>query len=262
MKALAALLIAACLGLYAQTAERRKVNSPIAFYDDADVSEPGAANVSSYYSYVKVPAGRDISVPCTYVSLGLSRRVSFSGGLGYARSTFEDDSVNGIGDTYFGLKFLVAPERKRKPALAVKPMLEVLGRASIADNPLAPDRVNYILPFILQKSSDCCRAYYTAGYVSRGILFNSLALEWNGSSRVTPIVIFSASRLTRELALISSLGLNRSRSDLVAGAAIAVRPGMSVFANTGRSLGRIDLNSTRYQFTFGFSFNVRFWGEK
>jgi hypothetical protein len=80
--------------------------------------------------------------------------------------------------------------------------------------------------------------------------------------RVTPIAVVSASRLTRELGLISEFGLNRSRSDVVAGAAISLRPGWSVFANTGRSFGRMDLNSSRYQVTFGLSFNVRLWEEK
>ncbi len=79
---------------------------------------------------------------------------------------------------------------------------------------------------------------------------------------MTPVVIVTGSRLTRELALISEFGLNRSRSDVVAGAAVAIRPGWSVFANTGRSFGRIDSNSSRYQVTFGLSFNLRLWGKK
>ena len=255
-------LFAGCMSLWPQTAgERRKVSSPIAFYDDADVSTPGVVNISEYFSYIKVPAGRDISFPCTYFSLGINKRVSVSGGFGYARSLFEDIRVNGVGDTYLGVKFLVAPEKGRRPALALKPMVEVLGEPSIADNPLAPDRVNYVLPFVLQKSSDYYRVYYMAGYVTRGIVFNSVAAEWNGWSRVTPIAIVSASRLTRELALISEFGLNRSRSDVVGGVSVALRPGWSVFANAGRSIGRMDLNSTRHQVTFGLSFNVPLWGK-
>ena len=101
-------------------------------------------------------------------------------------------------------------------------MVEILGKASIADDPLA--------------------------------------FEWNGMSRVTTICVVSASGLTRELGLISEFGLNRSRSDILAGAAISLRPGCSVFANTGRSLGRPDLNSSRYRVTFGLSFNIGLWG--
>ena len=251
------------MGLWAQPAgERRRVSSPIAFYDDADLSTPGMLNLSEDFSHAKVPAGRDISFPCIYFSLGINNRLSVSGGSGYARSLFESTNVNGVGDTYLGLKLLVAPERKRRPALAFKPMIEILGEPSIADNPLAPDRVNYVLPLVLQKSSDDYRVYYMAGYVTRGIVFNSLAFELNRWNRVTPIVIVSGSRLTRELALISEFGLNRSRSDVVAGAAVAIRPGWSVFANTGRSFGRIDLNSLQYQITFGLSFNLRLWGKK
>ena len=263
MRVALAVLLSGSLAVWCQElGERRKVSAPLAFYDDADVSTPGAANVSEYFSYVKVPAGRDASFPCTYFSLGLTKRISVSGGFSYARSLFEGIPVNGAGDADLGVKLLVVPESKRRPALALKPMVEILGKASIADNPLAPDRVNYILPFVLQKSSDYYRVYYMAGYVTRGIIFNSLAFEWNGWSRVTPIAIVSASRLTRELGLISEFGLNRSRSDIVAGAAVSLRPGWSVFANTGRSFGRLDLNSSCYQVTFGLSFNVRLWRTK
>lgn len=263
MRVALAMLLSGSLAVWGQeSGERRKVSAPLAFYDDADVSTPGAANVSEYFSYVKVPAGRDASFPCTYFSLGLTKRISVSGGFSYARSLFEDIRVNGAGDTYLGVKLLVVQENKRRPALALKPMVEFLGKASIADNPLAPNRRNYVLPFVLQKSSDYYRVYYMAGYVTRGIIFHSLAFEWNGMSRITPIAIVSASRLTRELGLISEFGLNRSRSDVVAGAAISLRPGWSVFANTGRSFGRMDLNSSRYQVTFGLSFNVRLWEEK
>ncbi len=153
MRPLIAILLSSFMGLWAQAGtERRRVSSPIAFYDDADISAPGMVNISEYFSYTKVPAGRDVSFPCTYFSLGINKRVSVSGGLGYARSLFEGTSVNGLGDTYVGVKVLIAPEGKRRPALALDPMIEILGEPSIADNPLAPDRVNYVLPLVLQKS--------------------------------------------------------------------------------------------------------------
>jgi hypothetical protein len=132
---------------------------------------------------------------------------------------------------------------------------------STTGSPLAPDRVNYVLPVILQASSDSFRLYNTSGYATRGIVFDSAVLEWNRWSRITPIAVLSASRMTRELALISELGLNRSRIDLTAGAAIAIRPHCSVFINTGRTLGRIDENATRYQVSGGISFDLHLWGK-
>ena len=41
-------------------------------------------------------------------------------------------------------------------------------------------------PLVLQKSSDYYRVYYMAGYITRGIIFNSLAVELNRWNRVTP----------------------------------------------------------------------------
>lgn len=259
MRALVVLAIAT--SLFGQS-EKRRVSAPIAFYDDADIGTPGTINVAEYFSYTKVPAGRDLSFPSTYVSLGLNRRLGVAAGFSYARSQFEESRINALGDALFRVKVLVVPEGKRRPAVAVEPMVEVLGRASIADNPLAPDRVNYVLPFVLQKSFESCRMYYMAGYLTRGIVFNSMTFELNRWSRVTPIGILSASRLTHEVGLISDLGLNRSRADAVGGAAITIKPGWAVFANAGRSFGRIDLNSSRYQVTVGLSFNIPVWSEK
>jgi len=261
LPALAILLLAlASASVGRAQGERRRVSSPIAFYDDAEPVSPGVLSVSEYFSYGRVLAGRDISAPASYFNLGLHKRFDVSGGVALARSQFEESRINGPGDAYLGSKILILAESGRRPGLAFKPMLEVLGRASIADNPLAPDRINFVLPVAAQKSFDYYRVYYMAGYVSRGIVFHSLAFEWNRWSRFTPMAIISSSRLTHELRLISELGLNRSRSDLVGGVVVAIRPNWSVFANTGRSFGRLDLNSTRYQVTAGTSFHLRLWG--
>ena len=242
--------------------ERHKVSSPIAFYDDADLTIPGTLGTSLYFSRGKVPAGGDTSFPSAYLSLGVHERVTVSASLSYVRSKFEETRVNGLGDVYLGAKFLLAPEGKRRPALALKPMIEVLGEPSIAGNLLAPDRVNYVLPVVFQKSFEYFRLYSMAGYATRGIIFDSFVFEWNGWSRAIPLLIVSGSRLTREQALISEFGLNRSRADVTGGVAVAIRPGMAAFVNAGRSIGRVDLNSSRYQVTFGMSFTARLWGKK
>jgi hypothetical protein len=256
------LFLVCLLSVSVQAQQKRRVSAPISFYDDAEISMPGVLNVSEYFSYTKVPAGRDLSFPSTYLALGLNRRVGVEGSFSYASSQFEESRINALGDSSVAVKLLVFPEGKRRPALALNPMLEVLGDASIADNPLAPGRVNYVLPLVFQKSFDYYRIYSMAGYLTRGIVFDSTVFELNCWSRVTPLVIVSGSRLTHELKLISDLGLNRSRVDVTSGVAVALKPGVALFVNTGRSLGRMDLNSTSYQVTFGLSFNVRLWGEK
>jgi hypothetical protein len=241
---------------------RARISSPISFYDDADPSVHGMLNVSESYAYNKIPVGQDVTFTSTYASLGLNKRIDVSANVSYGRSVFEGTRIAALSDSYFGSKLLLMPETKRRPALALEPMIEVLGDASIAGSPLAPKRVNYVLPFITQKSFDHYRIYYMAGYLTRGIIYNSLAFELNRWSRITPLVIMSGSRLTRELGLVSALGLNRSRSDVIGSVAVTLRPGWSLFVSSGRSVGRVDLNSSRYQITGGVSFNVRLWGKK
>ena len=255
------MLISSLLPAQQAPVARRRVNAPTAFYDDAEIVAAGWMNAGMYYSYTKVPAGRDLSFPSAYVAVGLNKRVGISGSISYARSQFEESRINARGDSSLAAKFLILPEGERRPAVAVEPMIEVLGDASIGNSPLSPDRVNYVFPLILQKSFDSFRTYCTMGYLTRGIIFNSFVFEGNKWSRVTPIVIVAGSRLTSELAFISELGLNRSRVDLVGGAVVAIRPGLAVFASTGRSFGRVDLNSTRYRATVGLSFNARLWGD-
>jgi hypothetical protein len=254
----AILCLALCWPAPAQ--QKRRVSSPIAFYNDADPAPAGVLNITEYFSYHKVPAGRDMAAPSTYFSLGLHRRVDVTGGLSYVKSQFEESRINAVGDSYVGAKVLLFGEGRRRPALALNPLVEILGDASIADNPLAPERVNFVYPIVLQKSFDDFRLYSEAGYLSRGIVFASAVYELNKFSRVTPVVILSHSRLTHELGLISELGLNRSRSDFTGGVGVALVPNWSVFVNAGRTFGRIDLNSTRYQVTAGLSFNLRLWG--
>ena len=258
---LLSLVLAATAYGFAQAPEHR-ISAPLAFFDDADVMAPGMMNVSTDFGYGRVEAGHDTSFPGGYATLGLTNRMHFSGGTGYVRSVFEDIGVNGISDTYVGLKFVLLTETDHRPALAVKPSLEVLGTPSVHDNPLAPARANFLIPVMVQKSFETWRVYYTSGYLTRGITFHSLAWEWNGWSRVTPTVVVSHGRLTKDQDFIAELELNRSRSDILAGAGIFLAPNWGAYANVSHSFGRRDPNSLRYQLSAGVSYTFRVWGRQ
>jgi len=262
LTACVAILAAAISGAAQTPSAPRRVSAPISFYDDADPTEPGVLSASASVSYNRVDAGHDFDGPSAYLSLGLHKRLELSADLGRADSLFEETRISGIADSYLAAKLLVVPEGRRRPALALKPMLEILGPASIHEDVLAPGRVNFVPSFILQKSFDNYRVYYMGGYVTRGILFQSLAGELNLWSRLTPTVILSTARVTREVALISDLGLNRSRADATGSVTIMLTPRWSVFASGGRSFGRPDMNSSRYAFSGGATFHFRLWGEK
>lgn len=239
-----------------------RISSPIAFFEDADITTPGVVSISQDLSYGRVYAGRDLSAPTAYLAVGLYPRLDITVGSGYVRSQFETFRVSGISDTYAGAKFLLVKEDGPRPAIAVKPILEILGTPSIANNLLAPGRVNFLLPLVVQKSWEEFRVYYTGGYLTRGLQFHSLAFELDRWARVTPSVVVSHSRLTRELGLVSELGLNRSRSDVLGMLSVNVSPQWGFYASAGTTFGRTDANSLRYQVTGGITFNFRLWGQK
>lgn len=242
--------------------ERHRVSAPIAFYDDADVTPMGTLAVTSYFGYDRLKAGEDISGPTTYFSLGLHPRFSVFGDVGRVHSRFEQFRLGGLGDSYFGGKILLLKEGRLRPAVAAEPILEVLGQPSIADNLLAPNRVNFVQTLIAQKTAESYRFYYMAGYFTRGIVFQSLTGELDRWERVTPQAVFSTARVTREQSLISELGLNQSRADLEGGVTVQITKTWSIFVMAGRSLGRMDLNTSNYQLSAGMTFNLRLWGER
>jgi hypothetical protein len=241
-------------------AQEHHISAPISFFDDAEVMTPGMLNVSNDFSYDSADAGHDTAYPGVSATLGLTKQLTFVASTGYDQSEFEQDSVNGVSDTYVGLKIVLRPEKKRWPAVAVKPSLEVLGDPSIHDNPLAPSRANFLIPVMVQKSFDLWRVYYTGGYLTRGVVFHSLAWEWNQWSHVTPTVVLSYGRLVTEQDFLSELGLNRSRPDILVGAGVVLTPNWGFYGNLSRSFGRRDQNSIRYQISAGISYTFRVWG--
>ena len=141
-------------------------------------------------------------------------------------------------------------------------MIEVLGTPSIANNLLAPGRVNFVMPLILQRSYSQWRVYYMGGYLTRGLQFHSLAVEADWWAHVTPSVVLSHARLTRDLGLISELGLNRSRSDILGTVSVTFSPRWGVYGSVGSTFGRTDANSLRFQASGGITLNLRVWGRK
>jgi hypothetical protein len=245
----------------AQRTGDERVSAPIAFFDDATVIGRGMLNVSLDFGYGSVLAGHDTSFPSSYVTLGLTDRLHVTGGTGYVRTVYEDTHVNGISDTYVGLKAILLPESERLPGVAVKPSLEVLGEPSVHNNPLAPSRANFLIPVMVGKTFETWRTYYTTGYLTRGIVFHALAWEWNGFSRVTPTIVVSHGRIIKDTDFIAELLLNQSRSDVLVGAGFYVKPGWGAYANVSRSVGRSDPNMLRYQISAGLSYSLRLWGE-
>ena len=235
----------------------RRISAPESFYDDASITAPGSLGISLGYGYGSVTAGHDQSFPSFDLSLGVNTRLEVDASSGYARSKFESLRIAGLQDSYFGGKVLLVTQGKFRPAIAIKPEIEVLGEPSLANNLMAPKRLNFVSPLEIEKSSSWSRTYYTAGYHTRGIFFQSLVNELDLWSGFVPSVVVAYSRLTHELRTVSDFGLNRSRLDVLGSASFALGDGWSMYAGGGTSVGRTDPNSLKYEISVGIGFNVR-----
>jgi hypothetical protein len=254
--ALAAAFLVCPVALYSQVEEPgRGINSPFATYEDANLMDPGTFSIGQYGSFLRTAGGDSFSAPGVDFGLGLHRRLELSGFGAVAFSRDEADRLSPQpDDSYLGLKLLLASEGRFRPALAVKPTLELLGSTS-------GDRAHFVLPVILQKDVRLCDLAGTAGYVTRGVAFSSLKCEWSIRDRITPMAVVQASRVTKDLQLISDLGLNRTEVYGSAGVDIELSPHWSVFLEMGRVLGRTDENSAHLSFTASISFTGRLWGK-
>jgi hypothetical protein len=239
--------------LYSQVEPGKAINSPFATYEDANLTEPGTISVGQYLSFSRTEGGDSLSAPGIDFSLGFNRRLELSGfgAVMYSRDD-KDRLIAERDNSYLGLKFLLVSEGSYRPAVAVKPTLEFLG---------GTDRPHFVLPAILQKDAGFCDLALTAGYVTRGIAFSSLKCEWSVGKRVTPIAVVQVSRVTKDLQAIRDLGWNRTEVDGSAGVDIELSPHWSIFLEAGRTLGRMDENSSRFGFTASIVFTGRLWGK-
>jgi hypothetical protein len=226
-------------------------------YEEASLAEPGTFSIGPYLSYTSVAGGYSVSVPGIYFSVGLNRRFEVSGFGAMAHSRDQQQKLSGTDDSYLGIKVMVLREGDRRPGVALMPTFELLGSATIASYLLAPHRTNLVLPILIGKSFDAWSFSYTAGYVSRGVAFNSLKWECDKWHRISPIAVVYASRVTNELGTINRLGLNRSQVNAGVGASIQVNQKWRISLEVGRTLSRIDGNSSRLGLSAGITFTGR-----
>lgn len=251
--ALPAVLAAAPALLHSQVEPGKGINSPFATYEDANLMEPGTISVGQYLSFSRTITENSLSAPGIDFSLGLNRRLELSGfgAVAFSRDT-NDQLTAEPDDSYLGLKVLLVSQGTYRPAVAVKPTLEFLSGTS---------RPNYVLPAIVQKRAGFCDLALTGGYVTRGVAFGAVKCEWNLGSRFTPSAVAQVSHATQDVNAIRALGLNRTDVFGSAGVDIDLSPHWSLFLEAGRTLGRMDENSSRFGFTASIAYTGRLWGK-
>ena len=216
------------------------------------MTEPSTISIGHYLSYSPTQGEDSLSAPGTDFSLGLHRRFELSS-VGAVRYSHDDQGrlIAERDDSYLGLKILLVSEGSYRPAVALKPTLELLGGS---------DRPHLVLPAILQKNVGFCDLASTAGYVTRSVAFSSLKCEWSVGKGLTPIAVVQVSRMTKDFLTMRDLGWNRTEVDTSLGLNIDLSPHWGLFLEAGRTLGPMDLNRSRFGFTASITHTGRLWG--
>lgn len=234
------------------TAPRRRLGTLGAFIDDAETVEPGYLVYGISTSYRRGNHNEDFDFMGNDISYGLRPGFELTVSFPISNSRFEDLRVRALGDFYFGAKMVIVPA-ERGLGIAFAPMLEVLGKPSLVRNEFAPTKVNAVLPLILQHSFERFRLYGEAGYITRGTAFVSTGVDWTFAKRWGAAVIISGSRITQHEEVNRELNINLARCDAVVGLNYRINDRFVLFANGGRTISRMDQNSSLYQATLGLT---------
>ncbi len=213
-----------------------------AWLDDPSILEPGASMIALSANYWQSPAGSETDLPVADVAVGVGPRLQLQGSVPFAVQSPGGVSDRSLGDMYFGAKVGLLGKPGGNNALAATPLVEVLS----AFNTTAGDRrIHWLLPISAQVGTDSVRVSGSAGYYSRGSVFGGGALEGDISPAVTLAASLSAIHSTQAASLVEALGFNRNQVDASGGCYVTVSPRVAVFGSVGRTLSRMDPDSTR-----------------
>jgi hypothetical protein len=220
--------------------------------DNANVNAPGEAWLSLSSAYWRSSSLREIDAPSIGASVGLAPRVQASVSLPYYHVTDGSGfTSHGFGASYITSKVAFAQDAPIRAA--VSPTIEILNWSSPETG---IHRVNVILPVSVQADGEQATAYATTGYVSRGSVFGSGAVEWWANSRLTLIASASHSYSVADDPASDALGLTRHRTDAGGGAYLSINPSLVFFTNVGRTFAPVDATSGRLSLSAGMALNV------
>lgn len=252
------LLTCAAVAAAQETGPPRRVSTPGALLDDYEVVEPRSFTFTFGGGYVKVPFGHDVWLPSHDISVGLTPWLDISAYTSVTKVSFEQFRTTAVGDAYINAKFIVLKEAKGRPGVAFQPVLEVLGRPSLANNPLAPAKVNGAFGGMVGKNLwQSIRVYNHSGYFTRGIVFSSGAVEITRFSRFTPAVWAAFGAITRNREFTAEQGANATRLNVGGTLGFRIAKNWSAYVSGGRSLGRRDYNSTDFSIGGAVSYTWR-----
>jgi hypothetical protein len=231
-----------------------RVRTLLSWIDDAEVIEPGGAELTIGVGRWSTQYGHETDVPTIFAAVGVAPRVQLAAsGLFYSSSYTDGFSSSGRGDGYLISKIAVISPREHPGGIAVSPMIEILSDLSLSYREPGAGRVQWGIPITFQYTTEKVQFIGSTGYFSRGSVFGGAGVE----VFVAPTVIATLTALyahaTTTYGADDTFGLKRQRTDLTGGVDVLITPALTLFGTLGRTVAGSDSTSTDIIGTIGVS---------
>ena len=223
--------------------------------DDASMLPPGNGHLGVGVGLWSMPGYREFDAPIVDTAIGLRRRLQLAFSMPVYHAGEPDRPVlRGIGNMYLTTKVQLREPAEGRTGVSLAPTLELLSDAAGAAG-----RAGWILPVSLEHRRASWRTYGSAGFVSRGAVFASGAVEKAIAERLWATASLSHSYSTAGEAQEGPGVPRRWRSDATAGAAVSVSERASIFGSIGRTLAAPEGEGSSLVLAAGLSlgFSVR-----
>jgi hypothetical protein len=256
---LAALLLAQSAS--AQTSDSlaadSRVRTLLSWIDDAEVIEPGGAEVTLGFARWTTQFGHETDAPTIFAAVGVAPRVQLAAsGLLYSSSYADGFASSGRGDGYLISKIAVVSPREHPGGIALSPMIEILSDLSLAYREPGASRVQWGIPITFQYTTVKLQFIGSTGYFSRGSIFAGGGVEAFVAPNVITSVTALYSHATTSFSADDAYGLKRRRVDVTGGVDLLVSPVVTLFGTIGRTVSGTDSSSTDVIGTVGISLRL------
>lgn len=238
------------------TSTSTRLRSFGSWLDDASTLSPGEAWLTLSAQRWASPSFDGADLPVTDLSVGIVNRVHAFVTVPVTRYGYPGaERVREVGDVYVGAKVGLRSADDHRVGLSMTPALEIVGSDSMIDSGMP--RVSLVVPVNVEVRHTGGRIYASGGFFTRGAWFLGGALERRLTDSFVATGALSFMGSTEDRTVSEAYGLRHQRIDASGSVAWIASPTIVLFAGVGRTVSAMDLDSTRYAFSFGASLNVR-----
>lgn len=225
--------------------------TPLAVIMDASLLTPGNAALTVAALGWQGTDASELDMPVIGVAVGVAPRFQLGASVPYTVGNDAARVAGGWGTTYLSGKIGIVQNEAAGVKLAVAPTIQILGDGVLSSLSAGQSRVTWGLPVSAEVDSGDARVFASAGYFSGGIGFAGGGIGVQASPHV--MISGSFSHAWTSDAAVTAASVTPTRSELSAGASIAMTSHAGIFGSIGHTIATTDANGAGLTVVVGLS---------